>query len=93
MVQIVNDGQNVVTINSILVTGEAAADFTVINDTCGGQSLAAQQRCTVQVRFSPHGVGQRKASLDVTYTGDVQQTLSAPLVGQTPTLYLPAIAR
>lgn len=59
--QLVNTGDQLMTINSISVTGANAADFSQTN-TCGA-TLAVNANCSVSVTFKPAAAGDRTASL------------------------------
>lgn len=65
-----NTGSGALTIDTIGVTGAAAADFSVTGGTCAaGGSVAAGANCTVLVSFKPGTTGARSATLAVAHNG------------------------
>jgi hypothetical protein len=50
---------------SVQVTGANAAEYAVTADNCSGQTLAADDACTVTVALQPTGTGSRTADLVV----------------------------
>jgi hypothetical protein len=65
-------------IGSIIITGTNASEFSTLNDTCSGQTLAPSGSCTVQVIFSPTSAGAKSANLSVPSNAP---TLNVPLSG------------
>ncbi|NHZ81693.1 choice-of-anchor D domain-containing protein [Massilia sp. CCM 8695] len=65
-----NTGSGTLNIDTIGVTGAAAADFSIAGGTCApGGALAAGADCTVLVSFKPSVAGVRNASLAVAHNG------------------------
>lgn len=65
-----NTGTGALTIDTIGVTGAAAADFSVAGGTCTpGGAVAAGASCTVLVSFKPTVAGARSATLAVAHNG------------------------
>ncbi len=58
-----NTGASTLTIASVTVTGANTGDFTQTN-TCG-TSVAANASCTINVIFTPAGLGARSASISI----------------------------
>src|SRR4026209_1783321 len=52
-----NTGSGVLNISSITITGTASGDFTQTN-TCGSL-VGAGANCTINITFSPKGMGSR----------------------------------
>ena len=66
-----NQGVDPLTVNGTTVAGAESADYSVpsTDDHCSGQVLEPRATCTLGVRFSPSGVGDRHATLTVDHTG------------------------
>jgi uncharacterized protein (TIGR03382 family) len=65
-----NTGSGTLAIDTIGITGAAAADFGVAGGTCApGATLAAGANCTVLVSFKPGTAGTRSATLAVAHNG------------------------
>ncbi|WP_229413513.1 choice-of-anchor D domain-containing protein [Massilia violaceinigra] len=65
-----NTGSGALNIDTIGVTGAAAADFSVAGGTCApGGAVAAGADCTVLVSFKPGTAGVRSATLAVAHNG------------------------
>jgi hypothetical protein len=55
-----------ITLKPPLVTGDNAAQFSAVFDTCGSAPLAPNLSCTLKVTFTPSGpLGNYKATLQV----------------------------
>jgi hypothetical protein len=65
-ITVTNSGEKSLYINSVVLSGEHSADFTVVNDTCTGATVATQKSCVIDVAFAPAAVGSRKAELTFT---------------------------
>jgi hypothetical protein len=64
---VTNDGGADLHIGGVAVTGPHHDDFTIAADTCGpAAAIAAEQTCTVTVRFTPSALGTRGATLELT---------------------------
>jgi hypothetical protein len=66
-----NQGIDPLTVNGTVVAGASSADYSVptADDQCSGQVLDPKSTCTMRVRFTPGGVGDRRATLTVDHTG------------------------
>ena len=62
-VRLTNNGSAALQLSSLTIGGPNSRDF-VVGDNCGA-SVAAAATCTLQVTFSPTGVGSRTATLFV----------------------------
>jgi len=62
-----NIGKSTVSVDSILIAGTNAGDFTQIN-TCG-KTILAGASCTISVTFTPSAKGARSASISATDNG------------------------
>ncbi|HVE82756.1 MAG TPA: choice-of-anchor D domain-containing protein [Myxococcales bacterium] len=60
------------------LTGPAAADFALVQDTCTGHPIGPGEGCNLLAVFTPTALGLRTASLDLTAAGS---TFSIPLTG------------
>lgn len=58
-----NVGPGALSISSITLTGSNPGDFSQTNNC--GSSLASGATCTINVRFSPRGIGSRKATMSI----------------------------
>ena len=58
-----NNASVPVQISTVSITGSNAADFSIISQTCEGNSLVSGTNCFVTVAFSPSDVGARIANL------------------------------
>lgn len=65
-ITVTNTGEKPLYINSVVLSGEQASDFTLKNDTCTGANVATQKSCVIDVVFAPAAVGSRKAELVIT---------------------------
>jgi len=63
-VTLTNSGSSTLTISSLGVTGNDAANF-VETSTCGS-SIAAGSKCTIAILFSPRSSGSHNATLSIT---------------------------
>lgn len=75
-----NAGPDALSIQSVTLTGVAAADFVIAGDT-GESSLAAGATRTVDVAFDPQSVGNKVAYLTITSNDPTSPTLNVYLWG------------
>jgi len=52
-------------IASVAITGEHPHDFALTDDGCTGKQLTFDQKCTIQVAFTPTAAGRRTAQVTV----------------------------
>ncbi len=64
-VTITNDGNADLVIGNVAQANVLATPFSVINDNCSGQTLAAAASCTLVVRFAPTAAGIFNDSFDI----------------------------
>lgn len=64
-VTLTNGGRRVLEIESLLVAGEMAAEFSVSRDDCSGARLPAGRSCELDLTFAAAAAGPRSASLEV----------------------------
>lgn len=64
-VTITNSGFGRLDITNLVISGDAAADYQVTNDTCSANALDPQGACQITVQFSPHALGARNATLAI----------------------------
>jgi parallel beta-helix repeat protein len=62
---ITNTGTAYLFIGTISITGTNAAEFSKLNDSCSGQTLAASGSCTFRVILSPVSTGTKSANLSI----------------------------
>jgi hypothetical protein len=67
---------------AVALTGDAAAEFAVSDDSCNGRTLGAGTDCQLTVNFQPGQPGARSARLDVT-GGDTTVTMNLAGIGLT----------
>jgi hypothetical protein len=60
-----NTGAAPLRVSAASITGIAAADYSVVNDACTGQTIPHQQTCVLKVGFVPHRLGGRDAFVAV----------------------------
>jgi hypothetical protein len=78
--QLVNTGQDPVTMGQVRIVGPAASSFSVSDTTCQeGAELAPDTSCDLKIKFAPSGSGIQQATLIAERTpGDpIQVALSA----------------
>lgn len=81
--QLVNTGQEAVTITRIRIVGPAASSFSVSNASCQeDEELAPDAPCDLEIRFAPSGSGDQQATLVVERTpGDPIEVPISATVG------------
>ena len=65
IVTITNDGTADLTIGNIAQANALDAPFSILNDNCSGQIIAAGESCTLTVRYEPVSIGTFSDSFDV----------------------------
>jgi YD repeat-containing protein len=55
--------------------------FSIVDDTCSGNSVHQGNNCTITVRFSPIEIGQFSGSIRITSDSTVTPTVDVPLRG------------
>ncbi len=85
-VTVTNIGTANVTIGTLSITGQNAAEFSLENDTCSNQTLLPSGSCTVDVVFTPRSGGSKSATLNIPSN---LPTVTVPLTGNvcTPLLH------
>lgn len=78
-----NDGTAPLNVSVVSLAGADASEFTIDSDGCTGVSLAAasSDTCDVVVKFTPHTVGTKSASLHLVSDG-VGGPTDLPLTGR-----------
>lgn len=67
------------------LTGGSAARFAISNDTCDGNTLAPSSSCTLEIVFTPSGIGSVSGvTLDVTAAGGGSDSLTLSGTGVAP---------
>ncbi len=95
-VMLSNTGPLPMTINSIVITGANASDFTrtiSAGDCAAGTQLATTQSCKITTTFSPTALGTRVGSLDIaTNAPGSPHKVALGGVGETAPTPLPALS-
>jgi hypothetical protein len=65
-VTVTNPGTGPLYLNSIEMRGENWRNFSIVEDTCTGKTIAPNRSCIVDVRFTPTATGDSRASLVLT---------------------------
>ncbi|MGZ6617629.1 MAG: choice-of-anchor D domain-containing protein, partial [Solirubrobacteraceae bacterium] len=60
-----NSGLGALNVSSVSLTGSGADQYTVLQDRCSAQTVAAGQACTIDVSFSPSATGAHSATLAI----------------------------
>ena len=77
---VTNTGNADLIIGSLSITGTDAAEFSVQNDNCSGQTLAPQGTLTVEIKFSPISTGAKSATLNIPSNDPDENPLSVSLI-------------
>ncbi len=76
-----NTGTDGLVIGALSLTGTAASEFGIQNDTCSGNTLEQSENCTVEAIFSPATDGTKSANLRILSNDPDTPTLEIPLSG------------
>ena len=98
VVTVTNTGDAPFTVTALGVAGPAAADFSIVTDTCLGGVVTPTIACTVTVRATPTAPGDRAAELRFTdtapgspHTVDLQVATAVPTLQFNPGLGPPGL--
>jgi len=64
-ITVTNDGNADLVLGNIAVANPLTTPFSILNDTCSGQTLTAAANCTFTVRFSPGSIGSFSDNFDI----------------------------
>ncbi len=64
-VEVENTGAIDIILGTLAISGANAADFTLSNDTCSGETLAPAATCTFDIALTPQALGARSAQVDI----------------------------
>src|SRR3954451_22814924 len=78
-----NSGKVPLVVGAVTIAGGAAKDYEVVSNTCADSTLAPDETCTIDVRFTPSANGARAATLTVADNTAVGTTI-ATLAGSGP---------
>lgn len=62
---VTNSGSVDLSVNTLLITGTNASEFSIQNDELSGQNLAPEKNATVDIKFSPASAGKKSATLQI----------------------------
>jgi hypothetical protein len=79
---IANTGNASLIIGTLSLTGDAAGDFTIQQETCSGRTLGISEECTAGVVFTPTASGSRNANLTIISNDPDRPTADVPLSGE-----------
>lgn len=63
--KITNRGSAPLTIDMLLISGDAAADFSLCAESCSGVMIFPGSVCQLVLRFQPRGPGRRSATISI----------------------------
>jgi N-acetylneuraminic acid mutarotase len=78
-----NTGKTPLVVTTVTVAGGAAKDYEIVSDTCHDATVAPDETCTIDVRFTPSADGSRAATLTVA-NNTAPGTTIATLAGSGP---------
>jgi hypothetical protein len=64
-ITVTNTGGKSLYISSVTGDGDNWSDFSVVNDTCTGATVAPNRACIIDVTFAPSDTDERNASLNL----------------------------
>ena len=76
-----NTGDGNLKIGELSVTGTSAAEFSILDDNCSGQTVMPESSCTFQVKFSPKSKVPTGAILSILSNDPETPNLEIPLAG------------
>ncbi len=79
-IRLTNEGSAFLQLAKITIQGEAERDFAIKENACGTR-LTAKGFCLLELTFTPHVVGERRAVLRISNEADAT-ILTVPLSGQ-----------
>lgn len=68
--------RDISSVGGVTVSGTNAGDFAIAADTCTGNPLPYGATCTVDVTFTPSGVGARSATLTADINGGIDRSVT-----------------
>lgn len=91
-VTITNPGTAVLVIGTIAGADPLAAPFSILNNTCSGQSIAPLATCTLTARFAPAAAGIFNDTFNIPSNDPAAPTVSFTLSGLATPLPVPLIS-
>jgi len=84
---IFNIGGSDLQVWDFVITGDNAADFTIIDNTCVDQngnpiSIKPNESCALEIEFKPQDYGDREATLSMQTNDSINPVYSIKLIGQ-----------
>jgi len=85
---VANTGTAGLIIGTVSLTGDAAGDFTIQQETCSSRTLGISEECTADVVFTPTASGPRNANLTIISNDPDRPIADVPISGEgiTPTV-------
>ncbi|RLJ17325.1 hypothetical protein DJ030_14850 [bacterium endosymbiont of Escarpia laminata] len=90
-VTITNDGNADLTIGNIGALDVLVAPFSILNDTCSGQTVTPAANCTLTVRFEPTAAGTFNDSFDIPSDDADEASVTVNLSGTGTAIPVPDI--
>jgi|GEM_PF-1524012 len=78
---IINTGAGLLDLGDILVTGQDAPSYQIVDNQCDGQTLDATFACTFGLVFSPQSPGLKQAAITIETNDPISQTVRIPVSG------------
>lgn len=78
-VRITNAGRSLLSINTVSISDNAEAEFSMPTESCSGARLESLSSCKIVVRFSPASGGVKSAFLLISSNDPVRGSLSLPI--------------
>ncbi len=79
-IRVSNQGEKLLRLEAAVLAGEAANEFRIAGDDCGGREIAALADCGVRLTFAPTGRGARRARIRLDSNAP-SGTQTVPLIG------------
>ena len=90
-VTITNNGNADLMIGNIAQNNPVVLPFSILNDSCSGQSIAPSSNCTLTVRFAPYSTGSLNDSFDIPSDDPDEGTVTLSVSGTGLSMPVPDI--
>ncbi len=91
-VTVSNEGNADLVLGSVAVANALAAPFSIVSDTCSGQTVAPAASCTLGVRFQPTSAGALSDSFDIPSNDAADPTVTVGVSGTGTAVSTPGIS-